>query len=1140
MAEIKVKNGADGLVNSTTDLSATHVKASNDIYSRDRETSPNKSADYNSPTTHKPLISSSDDLDLVRSNTINDTVRSTAPEIVIQTSYARPSEVKAVDTSTRVQPAAHSPTPYSRHSVEPSTHTDGSGRHYESQVPAPTSNRRNSVTPSDSQPSDSPSPYFYSRSRKSYRQRALSNQPEGLSGAAAVAHDTADDQAYLVQNSTDYLTQLVHSTDSNFNVTSAGSDRAFVHPAGAASRTGAHSGFTGPTTVKPKSQKFTVREHITATARDLVAGTDGSGENDPGIALTQDVRRSFVRGSAALYGANRYRIQQRKQTAKQLRASFSAAAEKRDAAATAAGIDITSPSYLAKKQQTKRAADKLIRSKSHLAGRKAMAKRLSTDVVRDVGNRIKNYESNSDNLGLDGVTELKDTAVNAFYAAKYARQTTVALARFAHRSVHLAQVAITHVKEALVKVGTFALQAAASSPIALVISAVILVLMVVSSLLPTFSLKTEDTTLTKLYKYCTELDAKFSEAVSTQLNRSGFDRIDFYQNGAKSNGLTIWSTETDLDTLIAYYDAMFEDYSEKEEIDESDIQEPDPDVSDPDQSDPSEDGDTESADGDSESNSENSQESDQDAVITKDNYKEVKKYSKNLWNQMYSLTVGSHTEKHTSSYTGSDGKTHHSTTTYHILDVYVTTKSLLEIANENARPTGDDGTAYSNVFDTPFGYLTKAQEDTYDVLQEVGLYTTLEEIDNPFTDPDSDTDTTWSVARRYGYYIDLPAGNYHPKENKGLYISAQTGDAVYAGLSGEATVDGDAVTIESSSRKITYKNLSSIKVSSGSQVTAGDQLGSVGDNSDLPSATLYVAYTRNGKELNPRFYIQGCLYGNSSGTGNGDIVQTALSQVGTLETPVNQVMYNDWFYGTHVSGSGYPWCAAFVSWCADQNGFIDAGIVPKVASCTAYRDFYSARGQFHRANTGYIPKSGDFVLFSSSGYPMGGAHIGIVISCDGSKVYTVEGNTSDGNGFNANGGGVWTKSHAFTPGTTTSGIWGYCSPTYPESSGSTTEPPAGAVKIGHYQITHYCPCAICNDRSDQLTALGTKLKPGTTIAVDPSLIPLGSKVWIEGYGIRTAEDTGGAIKGKHIDMCVSTHAEAMHKGVVYKDVYIIK
>lgn len=296
----------------------------------------------------------------------------------------------------------------------------------------------------------------------------------------------------------------------------------------------------------------------------------------------------------------------------------------------------------------------------------------------------------------------------------------------------------------------------------------------------------------------------------------------------------------------------------------------------------------------------------------------------------------------------------------------------------------------------------------------------------------------------------------------------------------------------------------------------------------------------NGKELNPRFYIQGCLYGNSSGTGNGDIVQTALGQYGTLETPVNQVMYNDWLYGSHVSGEAYPWCAAFVSWCADQNGFIAAGIVPRSASCAAYRDFYSARSLFHRADTGYVPKAGDFVLFSTANYPMGSSHIGIVVSCDGSKVYTVEGNTSAGSGFNPNGGGVWTKSHAFVAGTSTSGIWGYCSPAYPESSGSTTEPPAGAVKIGHYQITHYCPCAICNDRSDQLTALGTKLKPGTTIAVDPSLIPLGSKVWIEGYGIRTAEDTGGAIKGNHIDMCVSTHAEAMHKGVVYKDVYIIK
>ena len=462
----------------------------------------------------------------------------------------------------------------------------------------------------------------------------------------------------------------------------------------------------------------------------------------------------------------------------------------------------------------------------------------------------------------------------------------------------------------------------------------------------------------------------------------------------------------------------------------------------------------------------------------------------------------------------------------------------MQLANENARPADAEDVIYDDVFDTPFGYLTSSQQDVYDVLSEVGTYTALENVANPFADPDTDEEPTWSVARRYGYYIDMPAGNYRPQLNKGLYISAQSGDDVFAGFGGEVSVSGNKVTIETDSRKITYGNLSGIQVSTGDTVTSGQLLGSVGDSSPLPSPALYVEYERNGKELNPRFFISGCISGNSTGVGNGDIVQTALSQVGTTETPVNQVMYNDWYYGHHVGGIDYPWCAAFVSWCADQNGYIAAGIVPKSASCSGYRDFYSARGEFHLASSGYVPKAGDFVLFSSGSYPRGGAHIGIVISCDGSRIYTVEGNTSTDQGFNPDGGGVWTKSHAFVAGTTTSGIWGYCSPSYPASSDS--EPPAGAQKIGNFQITHYCPCAICNGRSDGLTATGTKLTPGRTIAVDPSVIPLGSTVWIEGYGTRIAEDTGGAIKGKHIDMLVSGHAEAYDKGVVYRDVYIVK
>lgn len=96
------------------------------------------------------------------------------------------------------------------------------------------------------------------------------------------------------------------------------------------------------------------------------------------------------------------------------------------------------------------------------------------------------------------------------------------------------------------------------------------------------------------------------------------------------------------------------------------------------------------------------------------------------------------------------------------------------------------------------------------------------------------------------------------------------------------------------------------------------------------------------------------------------------------------------------------------------------------------------------------------------------------------------------------------------------------------------------VYIGKFRISHYCPCATCNGRSDALTASGARMTPNYTIAVDTSVIPLGSTVFIEGYGNLKAQDTGGAIKGNRIDVCVSSHAEAYRRGVVYKDVYIVK
>lgn len=62
------------------------------------------------------------------------------------------------------------------------------------------------------------------------------------------------------------------------------------------------------------------------------------------------------------------------------------------------------------------------------------------------------------------------------------------------------------------------------------------------------------------------------------------------------------------------------------------------------------------------------------------------------------------------------------------------------------------------------------------------------------------------------------------------------------------------------------------------------------------------------------------------------------------------------------------------------------------------------------------------------------------------------------------------------------------------------------------------------------TAIGTYGQAGITIAADPNIIPLGTQVYIEGYGFRYVQDTGGAIKGNKIDVFVETTEEAIQLG----------
>ncbi len=78
----------------------------------------------------------------------------------------------------------------------------------------------------------------------------------------------------------------------------------------------------------------------------------------------------------------------------------------------------------------------------------------------------------------------------------------------------------------------------------------------------------------------------------------------------------------------------------------------------------------------------------------------------------------------------------------------------------------------------------------------------------------------------------------------------------------------------------------------------------------------------------------------------------------------------------------------------------------------------------------------------------------------------------------------------------------------------------------------YCPCIKCCGKEDGITSTGTQAMPGRTIAVDPLVIPYGSRVVIDGHTY-VAEDCGGAIKGNTVDVFHSTHQEALQWGVRY-------
>lgn len=275
------------------------------------------------------------------------------------------------------------------------------------------------------------------------------------------------------------------------------------------------------------------------------------------------------------------------------------------------------------------------------------------------------------------------------------------------------------------------------------------------------------------------------------------------------------------------------------------------------------------------------------------------------------------------------------------------------------------------------------------------------------------------------------------------------------------------------------------------------------------------------------------------------VIDIALKEVGYLEKKTNAQLddmtanagsnnYTKYARDLYAAGyyngnkNGYAWCDVFVDWCffkafgktvgqaiQCQTGDLGAG-------CVYSARYYQNKGQLHTSN----PQVGDQIFFGTSASDV--THTGLVYKVDGSKVYTVEGNTSGASGVIANGGGVCKKSYALSYAK----IYGYGRPAYgdgysgaaaPSGAASGNAAPApGPFAVGdmvkftggkHYTNSSAILPKSCKGGKAKVTAVALgKAHPyhlvrveggGSTVCgwVDAAYIePLASDTWVPAVG----------------------------------------
>ena len=146
--------------------------------------------------------------------------------------------------------------------------------------------------------------------------------------------------------------------------------------------------------------------------------------------------------------------------------------------------------------------------------------------------------------------------------------------------------------------------------------------------------------------------------------------------------------------------------------------------------------------------------------------------------------------------------------------------------------------------------------------------------------------------------------------------------------------------------------------------------------------------------------------------GGMELVEVAIREIGYKQGADGSTKYGTW------AGIGNAnWCHAFVSWCANECGFIEEGIIPKTGSCETGRQWFIKRNEY-QTGASYEPIAGDIVYFRHGNETVS-HHVGIVEYSENGILHTIEGNSS---------GVVKRREYPLTA----SRILGYATPAYPD------------------------------------------------------------------------------------------------------------